>query len=97
MAADPKAQLQTLLEAIFADGVVEVKERQALAAFRSEGKLDADQIEKGFRRFVENKWGEAAADGVVTAQEELLLKTIVDELGVPEDKLPLQLKMALRD
>jgi len=87
------ASLRRLLDQIFADGVVEPKERDALAASRA--KLPAAQVMDVFVRFVSDKWGEASADGRITGPERALLIRIIDELNLVAKDLPVEARMAL--
>ena len=96
MATDAERTLAKLLDTIFEDGIVEVRERRALRQYTEESELNAEQILAIFGGFVDKKWGEAVADGVITAQEKNLLATIVKELRLPADMLPKQIKLALR-
>ncbi len=85
--------LRGLLEQIFADGVVEPKEREALAAARA-GLQPADVL-KVFVKFLSDKWGEVTADGRITGTERALLIRVVDELNLSADELPVEARMAL--
>ena len=95
--ADEAIKLRTLLEAVFEDGVVEVDERKALNELRRSTGWTAAELTAAFGAFLEQKWGEAIADGRLTVPERSLLHTIIRELDIPEDALPLQAKLALRD
>ena len=87
------ASLRRLLDQIFADGVVEPKERDALAASRA--KLPTAQVMEVFVRVLCVKWGEASADGRITGPERALLIRIVDELNLVAKDLPTEARMAL--
>lgn len=89
------AGLRRLLDQVFADGIVEPKERDALAACRSA--LPATDVMNVFVKFLSDKWGEASADGRITGVERALLIRIIDELGLAAKDLPAQAKMALGD
>jgi hypothetical protein len=95
MSAEDK--LMGLLERIFADEIVDVGERTELRAFQQSGALDAARIEAVFVRFVEKRWGEAMADDRLTGREALLLSRILDELELPVARVPMQLRMALKN
>jgi hypothetical protein len=92
---DPKEKLLVLLDSIFEDGIVEVGERQALAALSAT--IDQDTVARAFRKFVHDKWGEAIADDVVTGPERLLLARIVAELNLSAEDVPVQARLALGD
>ena len=47
-------------------------------------------------RFVAEKWGEALSDGVLTAEEKLVLQRVLEELQLPDEALPSALRRALR-
>jgi hypothetical protein len=95
MSAEEK--LMGLLERIFADEIVDVGERTELRAFQESGQLDAARTENVFARFVEKRWGEAIADDRLTGRESLLLARILEELELPESRVPLQLRMARKN
>lgn len=92
--SDSEARLTRLLTAIFADNVVTADERQELIETQAE--LDPAAVQKVFKAFVEQKWGEALADGVVTPEEKLILRRVVEELEVPDSALPARLRLSLR-
>lgn len=92
---ESKEKLAALLESIFEDGIVEVGERQALAALTST--LDAGTVASAFRKFLHDKWGDAIADDVLTGQERALLGRIVSELNLGPQDIPAQARMALKD
>lgn len=96
MSQDAERKLQHLLERIFADDVVEVGERSALLEFQASGELDPNGIERVFARFVDEKWGQAMADGVLTQHEKLVLRRILEELELRDEAVPLQLRLALK-
>lgn len=83
-----------LLDAIFADNVVTADERQELVEYQAE--LTPVAVARVFKAFVEKKWGEALADGVVTKEEKLVLQRVIEELEVPEPALPPRLRLLLR-
>ncbi|HSC88790.1 MAG TPA: hypothetical protein VLC09_16020 [Polyangiaceae bacterium] len=89
------AGLRTLLDRIFADGIVEPAEREELTAYRSD--LSTEDTVRVFREFVGSKWGEAVSDGVITSTERALLSRIVHELALQLMDLPHQARHALRD
>lgn len=95
MSIEAEAKLTRLLESIFADDVVDLAERSALLEFQAEGELDAKGIERTFARFVEVRWGQAMADGVLTTHEKLVLQRILEELDLRPESIPLQLRLAL--
>jgi tellurite resistance protein len=94
MSKQAEAELTKLLVDIFKDNVVTVAERTSLLELRASGALSEEAIQRVFAAFVEKKWGEALADGVVTEQEKLLLRRILEELELPPEKIPLQLRLA---
>lgn len=88
------ADLKKLLQTIFEDGIVEPKEREALADFtRSMSSTETLRI---FQLFLREKWGEVVADDIVTPSERRLLSHVMEELGLEVEDLPHQAKMALR-
>lgn len=88
------ADLLALLRRIFADNVVTADERDELLDLQSE--LAPKAVQGVFAAFVAEKWGEALADGVITRDEQLALRRVVEELQVPEADLPPRLRLALR-
>lgn len=89
------ANLRRLLDQVFADQIVEPRERDALAACRAQ--LPAAQVMDVFVKFLSDKWGEASADGRITGAERALLLRIVEELNLAAKDLPSQARMALGD
>ena len=82
-----------LLSDIFADNVVTADERQSLIELQSE--LRPESVQRVFAAFVELKWGEALEDGIVTEEEKLILHRVLEELQLPEESLPPDLRSAL--
>lgn len=89
------ATLRRLLDQVFADGLVDTKERDALSACKAQ--LPATEVMDVFVKFLSDKWGEASADGRITGVERALLMRIVDELALSAKDLPTQARMALGD
>lgn len=87
--------LRKLLDRIFADALVEPQERAELSAYGAA--LPAEDTLRVFRKFIDDKWGEAIADDVITPQERSLLGRIVTELSIQLLDLPHQAQHALRD
>jgi hypothetical protein len=87
--------LRTLLDRIFADGIVEPAEREELTAYRDA--LSGEQTIAVFRSFVDAKWGEAVADGVITSTERALLSRIIHELALQLMDLPHQARHSFGD
>ncbi len=87
------ASLRRLLDQIFADAVVDPKERETLATARAQ--LPTNEVMDVFVEFLSDKWGEAYADGRITPFERSLLLRIVGELNLVATDLPLQARMAL--
>lgn len=93
--SDKSAELKKLLESIFEDSFVEPQEREALSAFTKS--LNRDEVSAVFTAFFKEKWGEAMADGVLTAVERALLVKIVEELELNAEDLAPQMRHALRE
>ena len=94
---EPKAELTKLLESIFEDGVVEVKERESLQSYRAHTVLSEADVQQVFTRFLEKKFDQAMEDGKISTQERLLIATIVSELRVPDSAVPVHVRMMLQD
>ena len=94
---EPKAELKKLLETIFEDGVVEVNERAALQSYRAHSVLSETDVQGVFGRFLDGKFDEAMADGKISTQERLLIATIIRELQIPDDAVPVHVRMMLQD
>lgn len=93
--SDKAVELKKLLEAIFEDSLVEPKEREALSEFTKS--LSREESGAVFAAFFREKWGEAMADGVLTAVERALLVKIVHELELGPDDLAPQMRQALKE
>lgn len=89
-----EARLMKLLGEIFADNVVTAEERQDLIELQAE--LRPDRVRRVLARFVAEKWGEALSDGVVTHEEKLALRRVLEELQLPDEAVPAGLRAALR-
>jgi tellurite resistance protein len=96
MSREAEARLMSLLTKIFADNVVTAEERSALLEFRADRHLDALAVQKVFKSFVQKKWGEALADGIVSEEEKLALQRVIEELELPDSALPTRLRLVLR-
>lgn len=97
MKEDGKTRLRALLREIFDDGLVEVKERERLTKACAELGLGSEEIHGVFEAFLEEKWGEAMSDDMLTNAERLVLKRVIEELHIPEERIPVQARLALRD
>jgi len=96
MSTESEAKLMQLLERIFEDDVVDVRERTELLEFQVDTDLELREVAIVFARFTEKKWGEAMADGVLTTHEKLVLRRVIEELDLRDDAIPLQLRLALK-
>jgi hypothetical protein len=96
MSKQAESKLAQLLTQIFEDNVVTVAERAALLEVQASGELTTERIQAVFSAFLDEKWGEALADGRVTEQEKLVLRRVTEELELPDAAVPLQLRMALK-
>lgn len=88
-----EARLLDLLGQIFADNVVTADERQDLIELQAG--LRPDRVQRVLARFLAEKWGEAIRDGVVTAEEKLVLRRVLEELQLPDEAVPAELRAAL--
>jgi hypothetical protein len=86
-------KLMTLLGEIFADNMVTPEERDSLIELQAD--LRPASVLRVFAKFVEKKWGEALADGVVTEEEKLALRRVLEELQLPEVAIPPKLLRVL--
>lgn len=84
----PQLALLSLVERIFADGVVTPSERSELVLLYREGGLTVSEVREVFTAFLTQTWGEVMADGVLTDDERKKLSTIVRELHIPSDCVP---------
>ena len=84
-----------MLARIFSDGVVEPSERVELKAKLASGGISAESARATMIDFLETTMKHVNADGTVSERERAKLKTILDELGLPEDCIPEQVKRAL--
>ena len=89
------ADLKKLLQDIFQDGIVEVKEREALHS--ATDNMPAEETAEVFKSFLGDKWGEAIADDVITSAEQRLLCRIMVELHLELSDLPHRASLALKD
>ncbi len=89
------AELKQLLKTIFADSIVEPKEREALGEFTKS--MTVEETAEAFQQFLKEKWGEIMADDVITGAERALLVKIMHELSLALEHLPLQARHAMKD
>lgn len=87
--------LKGMLARIFADGVVEAHERSELDAKLKSGALSHDVVRATMLDFLRTSFAHVKADGVVTPREKERLTTIVDELALPSDCVPYEIKKAI--
>lgn len=87
--------LFSLVERIFADGVVTAQERHDLRALYCEAGLTVGEVKQVFRAFMKMTWGEVIRDGVLTVEERYRLATIAQELRLPLDCVPPDVALAL--
>jgi hypothetical protein len=80
--------LLSLVERIFADGVVTAAERSELVSLYRDGGLTVPEVREVFTSFLADTWDEAILDGVLTDDERTKLALIVRELRVPRDCVP---------
>ena len=83
---DPK--LEALLGRVFADGVLESREREELSRMWREARLTLPVVRATFAAFVRHALTEAKSDGVVTEAEREKLRAIVRELKLPKEMIP---------
>jgi hypothetical protein len=88
-----ETQLLALLREIFADNVVTAEERQDLIELQAG--LRPGRAERVLLQFVAEKWGEVIADGIVTAEEKLILRRVLEELQLPDDSVPAEVRAVL--
>jgi tellurite resistance protein len=80
--------LLTLVDRIFADGVVTHAERSELASLYRGAGLTVAEVREVFTAFVAKTWGEAISDGVFSDDERAKLVTIAREFELPSDCMP---------
>jgi hypothetical protein len=88
-----ETRLLALLRQIFADNVVTAEERQDLLELQAD--LRPGRAQQVLLQFVGEKWGEVMADGIVTAEEKLILQRVLEELQLPEESVPDEIRAAL--
>ncbi|HSO36497.1 MAG TPA: hypothetical protein VLT33_28420 [Labilithrix sp.] len=81
-------ELLSLVDRIFADGVVAASERSELVSLYRDAGLSVPEVKEVFTAFLQKIWGESIADGVLTHEERRKLATIVRELRMPADAVP---------
>jgi uncharacterized membrane protein YebE (DUF533 family) len=89
--------LKGMLARIFADGEVEPHERTELDAKLKSGALSHDVVRATMLDFLRTSFSHVKADGVVTGREQERLKTIVEELALPSDCIPDEIKRAIAE
>lgn len=84
-----------LLARIFADGVMDPSERAELDAKLKSGAISHEAARATMLEFLKTSFAHVAADGVVTGREQERLKAIVQELALPDDCIPDEVKEAI--
>jgi len=84
-----------LLAKIFSDGVITDAERAELHARTQDGALSPDRIRAVMLHFLTTSLAHITADGKVTRREHDKLRLIVDELALPEDSVPEEVRRVL--
>lgn len=79
----------------FADGVLEPHEQSQLRELYGMGKLTLPDVRAVFAAFIQETWQTVIADGVVTDDERKALTNIVDQLKLPLDLVPDDVKRAI--
>ena len=80
--------LLTLVDQIFADGVVTPAEKSELVTLYRGAGLTVAEVREVFTTFVAKTWGEAISDGVFSYDERAKLVTIARELKLSRDCMP---------
>src|SRR5436190_20837030 len=80
--------LLSLVDKIFADGILSPSERNELHTLYETGGLSVREVREVFSTFIAKTWGEVMADGFVTPEERQKLLTIVVELRLPPEMVP---------
>ena len=80
--------LLTLIDRIFADGVVTPAERSELGSLYRAAGLTVAEVREVFTAFVAKTWGDALSDGVFSDDERDKLVLIARELKLPKDCMP---------
>ncbi len=88
--------LLSLVDRIFADGVVNASERSELVSLYRGAGLTVPEVREVFAAFLKKTWGDVIADGVLTTVEVAKLVTIVRELHVPYDCVPSAVRIIVR-
>lgn len=94
---DAQQDLVALIFRIFQDGVVDPAERDELRRFWTTRGLTVGQVRQVVDAFVARVWGEVIDDGVVTDEERVRLRALIEGLRLPEKALPDLVRKALSD
>jgi hypothetical protein len=89
------SRLRALLARIFADGALDVSEREELQTLWRQAKLTLPVVRATFDDFLRAELGHALADGVVDEGEKDKLRFIVRALKIPPAKVPEEIKRAV--
>jgi hypothetical protein len=80
--------LLSLVDRIFADGVVTPTERSELSSLYRSAGMTVAEVREVFTAFVARTWGEAISDGVFSDDERDKLVLIARELKLPNACMP---------
>ncbi|MFO0674627.1 MAG: hypothetical protein U0235_34280 [Polyangiaceae bacterium] len=80
---------------VFDDGVLEPHEQKELRELYGLGKLTLIDVREVFGIFLRDTWATAMADGVLEDAEKAKLRAIVEQLKLPSDLVPEDVKRAI--
>ncbi len=87
--------LGALLTRIFEDGIVDPSEREELRLFWIKRGMTVSQVRQVVDQFLAHEWEGIMKDGVVTPEERIRLKTVVEGLNLPEAALSAEVQAVL--
>lgn len=80
---------------VFDDGVLEPHEQKELRELYGLGKLTLSDVREVFGTFLRHTWENAMADGELSEDERTKLANIVEQLKLPSDLVPDDIKKAI--
>jgi hypothetical protein len=90
-----RAVLYERLMKVFDDGILEPHEQKELREIYGMGKLTLPDVREVFGKFLRDTWEEAMADGILTDAEKTKLTNIVNQLKLPPELVPEDVKRAI--
>ena len=85
---EAKGKLGALINEVLQDGVIDEAERRSLQAFFTDALLEVSDVKDVYLTCISALQAEVMADGVVTPEEAVRCRRVVEQLRIPLRMLP---------